>query len=85
MKAKLRLLWVALVVSILAFVAYVVYTYWHSFGFILFSFGLMCMATLSRVGGMVGDKRASLGSKLAVFCLGVILIATGILLILWGL
>jgi 1,4-dihydroxy-2-naphthoate octaprenyltransferase len=85
MKAKLRLLQVTLAASILAFVVYEVYTSWHSFGWLLFSFGLMCMVALFTIGGMVRDKRVSLGSKLAVFCLGVILIVAGILLASWGL
>lgn len=87
MKAKLKLLQVvlvAIILAVLALVAYVCYTFERSFGFVLFSFGLMCMVMLFHVGGMVGDKKVSLRSKLTVFCLGVVLIITGILLILSG-
>ena len=67
---------------VLVLVAYAVSFFWHSLAFVVFCFGLMCMAGLFSVGGMMQDKKASRRSKIAVFCLGVGLIAFGILL-LW--
>ncbi len=79
MKTKWRLLQFALAACILVVVAYVAYSFHHSFGFVLDTFGLM-FAVGSLRSGLFTDKKVSLRVKLAVFSLGVALLIVGMYL-----
>lgn len=85
MKSGLRVLQFMFAVAIVAVVGYVVYAFESSFGFVVFVFGLMCFGVLFTVAGLIWNKKVSLGVKLGVLSLGVILVVVGIVIMYWGL